>query len=78
MDKFDQQQLRSIIQDERFRAIEKLQKVVIAEIASYQVKSDTEFETLWRVSAREAGVQVLEDFFKRMIMEASKSDDKNS
>lgn len=75
MDKFKRNQLRSLMQDDKFRAVEALQKLVIAEIGNNQVKADTEFETIWRTAQREAGIQVLLDFFNRMILEASKADE---
>jgi hypothetical protein len=69
------QAIRSLMQDGRFTAVELLKKILINEISGYQVKADTEFETVWRVAKKEAGMEVLEDFFKRMILEASKSDE---
>ena len=74
MDKTQRQAIRSIIQDARFRAIENLQKIVIQEISGYAVKADDEFNTMWRTAKREAGVEVLQDFFGRLIFEASKND----
>lgn len=75
MDKFNRQKIRAILQDERFFAVEMLKKIVIDEIKSTDIKAETEFETLWRTAGRESKVEVLNDFFNRMIMEASKSDD---
>ena len=72
--KAERQAIRSLMQDGRFSSVEHLQKIVIAEIGAYQIKADTEFETLWRVAKREAGVEVLQDFFARLIFEASKDD----
>lgn len=71
MEKLERQQIRSLIEDDRFRAVEKLFKIVIAEISSFQVKADDQFNTIWRTAKREGGVEVLEDFYKRMIKEAS-------
>lgn len=75
LDKFKRSQIRSLLQDDRFRAIEDLQKIVITEISKYEVKANNEFETLWRLSKKEGGIEVLNDFFSRLIFEASKSDE---
>jgi len=74
LSKAERQAIRSLMQDERFTAVELLKKIVISEISVYQIKADTEFETLWRCSAREAGVEVLQDFFARLMFEAQKDD----
>jgi len=75
LDKFQRAQVRSLLEDSRFNHIEALKKIVMAEISAYEVKAPDEFNTIWRTAQREAGVQVLEDFFKRLIFEASKSDE---
>jgi len=75
MDKFKRQQIRAILQDDKFHSVELLKDIVIQEISRYEIKADDEFNTIWRTAKREAGVEVLEDFFKRMVLEASKSDD---
>lgn len=77
MDKFKRSQIRSLLQDDKFSSIEFLKNEVIKEISQYQVKADDEFNTIWRTAKREAGVEVLQDFFTRLIFEASKSDDKD-
>lgn len=74
MDKFKRNQIRSLLQDDRFRAIEDLQKIVMTEISAFQVKAEDEFNTVWRTAKREAGVEVLEDFFRRLIYEASQDE----
>jgi len=74
MDKFKRNQIRSLLQDDRFHTIELLKNIVIQEISAYQVKADDEFNTVWRTAKREAGVEVLQDFFTRLVFEASKDD----
>jgi len=75
MDKFNRQKIRSLLQDDRFRAVEMLKKLIIQQYQEDQVKADTEFETLWRCAQREAKVEGLHEFFNKMIEEAAKSDD---
>ena len=65
------QAIRSLMQDGRFSAVEELKKNVINEIVNENIKADTEFQTLWNVASREAKVQVLDDFFNRLIKEAN-------
>jgi len=73
--KTERQAIRSLMQDGRFTAVELLKKIVIGEISRYEIKADDEFNTIWRTAKREAGVEVLQDFFTRLIFEASKSDE---
>ena len=75
MDKFNRQKIRALLQDDKFKAIELLRNIVIDEIKSMDIKADTEFETLWRCAGRESKVEVLNDFFNRMVKEATKSDE---
>lgn len=74
MDKFKRNQIRAILQDDKFHAVELLKNIVIQEISAYQVKADDEFNTIWRTAKREAGVEVLQDFFARLMFEAQKDD----
>lgn len=74
LSKAERQAIRSLMQDGRFAAVELLKKIVISEISRYEIKADDEFNTIWRTAKREAGVEVLQDFFARLIFEASKDD----
>lgn len=65
------QSIRSLLQDGRFSAVEELKRNVLNEIINEDIKAEDEFNTLWRVAQREAKVQVLDDFFNRMVKEAS-------
>ena len=73
--KSERQAIRSLMQDGRFTAVELLKKIVINEISRYEIKADDEFNTIWRCAKKEGGIEVLEDFFRRMILEVSKSDE---
>lgn len=71
MDKFRRNQIRALLQDDRFRAIELLKEIVLAEIKCENIKADDEFNTIWRTAQREAKVEGLESFFNRLMEEAS-------
>ncbi len=72
MDKFKRSQIRSLLQDDRFRSMEFIKNIIIAAYQSENVKADDEFNTIWRTAQKEAKIEGLNDFFNKLIEEASK------
>lgn len=71
LSKAERQAIRSLMQDGRFTAVEKLRKIVTGIYQHLNVKADTEFQTLWNVASRDAKIEGLDEFFLKLIEEAA-------
>lgn len=74
LSKSERQAIRSLMQDGRFLSVELLKKIVIQMYQNLPIKADSEFQTMWNVATREAKIEGLNEFFLKLIEEASKDD----
>ncbi len=69
--KSERQQIRAILQDDKFRAVELFLKILKDKYRNEQVKAESEWETMWRVAQRESKVEVIGDIINGLIEQAS-------
>lgn len=72
--KFQRNQILSLIQDERFRAVEAFMKILKEKYQVEQVKADDQFNTTWRTAQKEAKMEAIDNFINGLVEEASKND----
>lgn len=75
MDKLRRSQIKALLQDDKFIAINIFLKELKEKYKDEQVKADTEFETTWRTAQREAKIECIDNIMNGLMEEASKAND---